>query len=96
MVKAVQEAAHSIGYQSLGTFEFLVDAKKKFYFIESNTRVQVEHPITEMIYGIDLIKEQIMIAAGEKLSLSPDSRFRGYSLECRINAEDSKTFIPSP
>ncbi len=96
IIKSVQEAAHSIGYLSLGTFEFLVDEKKKFYFMEANTRVQVEHPITEMVYGIDLIKEQIKIAAGDKLSLSPDVKLRGHSLECRINAEDSETFIPSP
>ncbi len=96
MVKAVQEAAHSIGYQSLGTFEFLVDEKKKFYFMEANTRVQVEHPITEMVYSIDLIKEQIKIAAGAKLSLTHDLRPNGHSIECRINAEDPETFVPSP
>lgn len=96
IVKSVQEAAHFIGYQSLGTFEFLVDERKKFYFMETNTRVQVEHPITEMAYGIDLIKEQIKIAAGEKLSLSSDLKLKGHSIECRINAEDSETFIPSP
>lgn len=96
IIKAVQEAAHSVRYQSLGTFEFLVDEKKKFYFMEANTRVQVEHPITEMAYGIDLIKEQIRIAGGEKLALSDDLKFRGHSLECRINAEDAETFIPSP
>jgi len=96
MIKAVQEAAHFIGYQSLGTFEFLVDDRKKFYFMEANTRVQVEHPITEMVYAIDLIKEQIKIAAGEKLSFSPDLRLSGHSLECRINAEDAETFIPFP
>ncbi|UCC38287.1 MAG: acetyl-CoA carboxylase biotin carboxylase subunit [Candidatus Aminicenantes bacterium] len=96
IVKAVQEAANSIRYQSLGTFEFLVDDKKKFYFMEANTRVQVEHPITEMIYGIDLIKEQIKIAAGNKLSFSSDQKTRGHSIECRINAEDAETFIPSP
>ena len=96
IIKSVEDAAHFIGYQSLGTFEFLVDARKKFYFMEANTRVQVEHPITEMVYGIDLIKEQIKIAAGEKLSLSHDLRLNGHSIECRINAEDSKTFIPSP
>lgn len=96
IVKSVQEAAHFIGYQSLGTFEFLVDEQKKFYFMETNTRVQVEHPITEMAYGIDLIKEQIKIAAGEKLSLSSDLKLKGHSIECRINAEDSETFIPSP
>ena len=96
IIKSVEDAAHFVGYQSLGTFEFLVDARKKFYFMEANTRVQVEHPITEMVYGIDLIKEQIKIAAGEKLSLSHDLRLNGHSIECRINAEDSKTFIPSP
>lgn len=95
-VKSVQEAAHSIRYQSLGTFEFLVDERKKFYFMEANTRVQVEHPITEMAYGIDLIKEQIKIAAGDELSLSPDLKLNGHVIECRINAEDSETFIPSP
>jgi len=96
MVKAVKDAAQSIGYQSLGTFEFLVDEQKKFYFMEANTRVQVEHPITEMIYGIDLIKEQIKISTGEKLSLSSDLPIRGHSLECRINAEDPENFLPSP
>lgn len=96
IVKSVQEAARFIGYQSLGTFEFLLDERKKFYFMETNTRVQVEHAITEMAYGIDLIKEQIKIAAGENLSLSPDLKLKGHSIECRINAEDSETFIPSP
>jgi len=96
MRKAVKDAAHFLGYQSLGTFEFLVDEQKKFYFMEANTRVQVEHPITEMIYGIDLIKEQIKIAAGAKLSFSSELEIRGHSLECRINAEDAETFIPSP
>ena len=96
MIKAVQEAAHLIGYQSLGTFEFLMDENKKFYFMEANTRVQVEHPITEMVYFIDLIKEQIKIAAGEKLSFSHDLKLNGHSIECRINAEDAETFVPSP
>jgi acetyl-CoA carboxylase biotin carboxylase subunit len=94
--KAVEEAALSIGYQSLGTFEFLVDEKKRFYFIEANTRIQVEHPITEMVYGIDLIREQIALAAGKKLSYSHGMEITGHSLECRINAEDAKTFLPSP
>ncbi len=96
MIKAVIEAAHYIGYQSLGTFEFLVDEEKNFYFMEANTRVQVEHPITEMVYDIDLIKEQIKIAAGSRLSFPNDIKLRGHSIECRINAEDPKTFIPSP
>lgn len=94
MLKATQDAADSIGYQSLGTFEFLVDQEKRFYFMEANTRVQVEHPITEMVYGIDLIKEQIKIAAGEKLSFK-DLEMSGHSIECRINAEDPESFIPS-
>lgn len=96
ITKAVEEAAQTIGYQSLGTFEFLVDEKKRFYFMEANTRVQVEHPVTEMVYGIDLIKEQIAIAAGKKLSFSHELGMNGHSIECRINAEDAKTFLPSP
>lgn len=96
IIKAVEEAAHAIQYQSLGTFEFLVDEKKRFYFMEANTRVQVEHPITEMVYGVDLVKEQIKIAAGEKLSPMNLLKMNGCSLECRINAEDPETFVPSP
>jgi acetyl-CoA carboxylase biotin carboxylase subunit len=96
IIKAAQDAAHSIGYESLGTFEFLVDENRKFYFMEVNTRVQVEHPITEMVYGIDLIKEQIKIAQGEKLSLAHDLKLNGHCIECRINAEDAETFFPSP
>jgi len=95
MVKTVQDAAQSIGYRSLGTFEFLMDEKKRFYFMEANARVQVEHPITEMVYGIDLVKEQIKVAAGETLKFPPDMKPRGHSMECRINAEDPETFIPS-
>jgi acetyl-CoA carboxylase biotin carboxylase subunit len=96
MIKSAEDAARAIDYQSLGTFEFLVDEKKNYYFMEANTRVQVEHPITEMIYNIDLIKEQIAIAAGEELSIPDDLEIRGHSLECRINAEDPITFTPSP
>jgi acetyl-CoA carboxylase biotin carboxylase subunit len=96
MIKSAEDAARSIAYESLGTFEFLVDEKKNFYFMEANTRVQVEHPITEMVYNIDLIKEQIAIAAGEKLSIPDDLEMRGHSMECRINAEDPVTFSPSP
>jgi acetyl-CoA carboxylase biotin carboxylase subunit len=95
IIKATQDAADSIEYQSLGTFEFLIDDEKRFYFMEANTRVQVEHPITEMVYGVDLIKEQIKIASGEKLSLPQDIQMSGHSIECRINAEDPDTFIPS-
>ena len=93
-VKAVKE----VGYTNVGTIEFLVDENKDFYFMEMNTRIQVEHPITEMRTGIDLVKEQIKIAAGEKLKIKQkDIEFRGSSIECRINAENpSKKFRPSP
>jgi len=96
IIKAAKDAASFIKYKSLGTFEFLVDEKKNFYFMEANTRVQVEHPITEMIYDIDLIREQILIAANNTLSLSPNLVPRGHCIECRINAEDPETYIPSP
>jgi len=96
MMKAAQEAAEKINYKSLGTFEFLVDEKKRFYFMEANTRVQVEHPITEMVYGINLIKAQIRAAAGEKVGFPIGLEMRGQAIECRINAEDPETFIPSP
>ncbi len=96
MMKETQDAAEEIGYRSLGTFEFLVDEKKKFYFMEANTRVQVEHPITEMVYGINLIKAQIRVAAGEKINFPMELEMRGHAIECRINAEDPETFIPSP
>jgi acetyl-CoA carboxylase biotin carboxylase subunit len=96
ILSAAEDAARYIGYESLGTFEFLVDEKGKFYFMEANTRVQVEHPITEEAYGLDLIKEQIRIAAGEKLSIPDGLRMRGHTIECRINAEDPATFAPSP
>jgi acetyl-CoA carboxylase biotin carboxylase subunit len=96
MIKAAEDAARHIGYQSLGTFEFLVDEKERFYFMEANTRIQVEHPITEMVYSLDLVKEQIRIAAGEKLSIRAGLEMSGHGLECRINAEDPVTFSPSP
>ncbi len=96
MIHDVEDAAKEIGYESLGTFEFLVDEKKRFYFMEANTRVQVEHPITEMVYGINLIKAQIKMAAGEKLAFPYELEMRGHAIECRINAEDPTTFIPSP
>ena len=96
MMSAVEDAAGEIGYQSLGTFEFLVDEKKRFYFMEANARVQVEHPITEMVYGINLVKAQIRVAAGEKINFPLELEMRGHSIECRINAEDPETFVPSP
>jgi len=92
------KAAKAAGYTSLGTVEFLVDSDKNFYFMEMNTRIQVEHPITEMRTGIDMVKEQIKIAAGEKLKFKQkEIEFRGHSIECRINAENpNKNFMPSP
>jgi len=90
------EACRKIGYRGAGTFEFLYE-NGEFYFIEMNTRVQVEHPVTEMITGVDIVREQIMIASGEKLSIrQKDIAWRGHAIECRINAEDAKTFMPSP
>lgn len=93
-VKAVKE----VGYTNVGTIEFLVDKNKEFYFMEMNTRIQVEHPVTEMVTGLDLIKEQIRIASGEKMKYRQrDINFNGHSLEARINAENPyKNFMPSP
>ncbi|MDD3725904.1 MAG: acetyl-CoA carboxylase biotin carboxylase subunit [Candidatus Ratteibacteria bacterium] len=90
--------AKRIGYQSTGTIEFLVDSYNSPYFIEMNTRIQVEHPITEIVSGIDLVKHQILVARGDKLPFSQkDINIRGHAIECRINAESpSKNFIPSP
>jgi len=94
--KAGLQAAAAVNYFSTGTVEFLVDSEGRFYFIEMNTRIQVEHPVTEMITGIDLIREQIRIAAGEPLGYRQDAvRFDGHAIECRINAEDPETFTPS-
>ncbi len=98
MGQAAIKAAKAAGYTSLGTVEFLVDINKDFYFMEMNTRIQVEHPITEERTGIDLVKEQIRIAAGEKLKYKQkEIEFRGHVIECRINAENpAKNFMPSP
>ncbi len=98
MGEVAVEAAKKIGYTNAGTIEFLVDKNQNFYFMEMNTRVQVEHPVTEMVTGIDVIKEQIKIASGEKLSLTQkDITFNGHSMECRINAENpDKNFMPCP
>ena len=95
----VLKGMKSVNYLSAGTIEFLLDEKTgNFYFMEMNTRIQVEHPVTEMVCGIDLIKEQIRVAAGEKLRFSQDNvQFRGAAIECRINAEDAdNNFMPSP
>ena len=93
----VVEAARAVEYANAGTFEFLLDDTGNFYFLEVNTRLQVEHPVTEFITGIDIVKEQIRVAAGEKLAYrQSDIEFRGHAIECRINAEDPVTFAPSP
>ena len=98
MGNAAVKAAKTADYTSCGTVEFLVDSDKNFYFMEMNTRIQVEHPITEMRTGIDIVKEQIRIAGGEKLKFKQkEIEFRGHSIECRINAENPlKNFRPSP
>jgi acetyl-CoA carboxylase biotin carboxylase subunit len=98
MGEAATKLARAAGYTNAGTVEFLVDAENNFYFIEVNTRIQVEHPVTEAVTGIDLVKEQIRIASGESLGYGQDDiTFRGWAMECRINAEDPKhNFRPSP
>ena len=91
------EAVKAAHYRNVGTVEFLLDKDRQFYFMEVNTRIQVEHPITEMVTGVDLIKEQIRLAAGQPLSIrQQDVLLTGHSLECRINAEDPEKFTPSP
>ena len=90
------EACRKINYRGAGTFEFMFQ-DDEFYFIEMNTRVQVEHPVTEMVTGVDIVREQLLIASGQKLSIRQrDIQWRGHAIECRINAEDPRTFIPSP
>jgi acetyl-CoA carboxylase, biotin carboxylase subunit len=97
MAEAALKAAQAVNYVNAGTVEFLLDARGEFFFIEMNTRIQVEHPVTEMVTGIDLIKEQIRVAAGEPISFSQDEvTASGHAIECRVNAEDSLTFAPSP
>ena len=98
MGEAAVKAAKAVNYSNAGTVEFLLDNKNNFYFIEMNTRIQVEHPVTELVTGIDLIKEQIRIAAGEELGYGQqDIMINGWAIECRINAEDPhRNFMPSP
>jgi acetyl-CoA carboxylase biotin carboxylase subunit len=94
--RAALTVAAAVNYVSAGTVEFIVDAEGRHYFIEMNTRIQVEHPVTEMVTGIDLVREQIRIADGEGLGYRQDAvRFEGHAIECRINAEDPATFAPS-
>jgi acetyl-CoA carboxylase biotin carboxylase subunit len=94
--RRVVEALRKLGYTNAGTVEFLMDQNGSMYFIEMNARIQVEHPVTELVTGVDLIKSQIRIAAGEKLEEAVGPvEFRGHSIECRINAEDPETFVPS-
>jgi acetyl-CoA carboxylase, biotin carboxylase subunit len=93
----VVDAARAVQYTNAGTFEFLLDPAGHFYFLEANTRLQVEHPVTEFVTGVDIVKEQILIAAGRRLSVRQgDIVVRGHAIECRINAEDPETFVPSP
>jgi acetyl-CoA carboxylase biotin carboxylase subunit len=94
--RAALAAAAAVNYVNAGTVEFLVDPEERFYFIEMNTRIQVEHAVTEMVTGIDLVREQIRVAAGEPLGYRQDAvRQAGHALECRVNAEDPETFAPS-
>ena len=97
MGSLVVDAAKAVQYTNAGTFEFLMDGEGKFYYMETNTRLQVEHPVTEMVTGLDIVKEQIRIADGQRLSVrQSEVTFTGHSIECRINAEDPDTFAPSP
>ena len=97
LCKAALAVANAVNYVSAGTVEFLVDKGGRFYFIEMNTRIQVEHPITELVTGLDLVREQIRIAAGEPLGYRQDAvSFTGHAIECRVNAEDPEHFVPSP
>ncbi|MGC8580178.1 MAG: acetyl-CoA carboxylase biotin carboxylase subunit [bacterium] len=96
MSEAAIKITRHINYSGVGTVEFLVDEKGRFYFMEMNTRLQVEHPVTEFVTGMDLVAEQIKIASGEKLNVSQrDIRLKGHAIECRINAEDPDNFVPS-
>jgi|OpeIllAssembly_1097287.scaffolds.fasta_scaffold25247_1 acetyl-CoA carboxylase biotin carboxylase subunit len=97
MGAVVVQAAREVQYANAGTFEFLMDGGGKFYFMEANTRLQVEHGVTELVTDVDIVKEQIRVAAGERLSFKQgDIRFHGHAIECRVNAECPDTFVPSP
>ena len=97
LTQAALRLCRAVGYQSAGTVEFILDGADRFYFLEVNTRIQVEHPVTEAVTGVDLVREQIRIAAGEPMSLAQDDvTLRGHAIECRITAEDPVTFAPNP
>ncbi len=96
LLAIARKATESLGYLTVGTLEFLLDEDKRFYFMEMNTRIQVEHTVTEEVFGVDLVREQMKLAAGEPLKMSGEIRPRGHSIELRINAEDPVTFAPSP
>jgi len=96
MTEASVKAIEAIGYTNVGTMEYLLDTDGSFYFMEMNTRLQVEHPVTELVTGLDIVREQIRIAAGEPLSFKIDRKPRGHAIELRVNAEDPATFAPWP
>jgi acetyl-CoA carboxylase biotin carboxylase subunit len=97
MERAVERACGSIGYENAGTFEFLLDSEGRFHFIEVNCRLQVEHPVSELVTGIDIVREQVRLAAGETLERTGRAPRRGHAIEIRINAEDpARGFVPSP
>jgi acetyl-CoA carboxylase biotin carboxylase subunit len=96
LLGVARKATQAIGYKTVGTLEFLLDEEKNFYFMEMNTRIQVEHTVTEEVFSVDLVREQMKIAAGEPLKVASDIRPRGHAIELRINAEDPVTFAPSP
>jgi len=97
LARAAARVAEAVAYTNAGTVEFLVDHNERFYFVEMNTRIQVEHGVTEMVTGVDLVKEQIRIAAGERLTIPREVEARGHAIECRVNAEDpARGFLPCP